>query len=56
LPAMEQVAGRKAVACTGFNAHELADRALYDAKMTEFVKALDRRQTPGVTFGTALHV
>jgi len=40
VPAMETLAGRKGIAYTGFTATELADRAVYEAKLAGFVEAL----------------
>jgi hypothetical protein len=45
-PALESLAGHKAVALAGFNAKELGNRASYDAKLSEFVKALNRAASP----------
>jgi flavodoxin len=41
LPAMEALAGRKAVAAAGFNAAELADAGMYEKKLVGFVEALN---------------
>ena len=40
VPAMEGLAGRKAIAFTGFNDHELKAAALYDQKTSAFVTML----------------
>jgi len=40
VPAMEALAGRKAVAFTGFNGRELNSASLYDEKLSAFVRML----------------
>jgi len=40
VPAMEALAGRKAITFTGFNGRELKSAALYDEKLSAFVKKL----------------
>jgi len=47
VPAMEGIAGRKAIAFTGFNEHELKTAALYEEKISAFVNELrSRRSSP----------
>jgi menaquinone-dependent protoporphyrinogen IX oxidase len=45
-PDLESLAGHKAVALAGFNAKELGNRESYDAKLSEFLKALNRSAPP----------
>jgi len=50
VPAMEGLAGRKAIAFAGFNERELKTEALYDQKISAFLKELQsRRSFPGST-------
>jgi len=42
VPRMEEVAGRKALAFTGFDARTLSKPDLYDSKLGAFLSALDR--------------
>jgi flavodoxin len=43
VPGMEEVAGRKAIAFTGFNSKELQDPAVYEKKLAAFVAAVKSR-------------
>jgi hypothetical protein len=42
LPALEALAGRKSIACAGFDARELNDATSYQRKLATFVNALPR--------------
>jgi hypothetical protein len=42
LPALEALAGRRAIARAGFNARELSDATLYQRKLATFIDALPR--------------
>ena len=42
IPAMEQLAGRQAVAFAGFNSVDLKTGVLYEKKITEFLEGLER--------------
>jgi flavodoxin len=45
-PALEFLAGRRAVALAGFDARELGNRQSYDAKMSGFLKEMNRPASP----------
>jgi flavodoxin len=42
LPSLEQLAGQTSVASAGFNARELADAAIYEQRLQQFVTTLSR--------------
>jgi flavodoxin len=42
VPAMEELADRKAIASTGFNARELGSTTLYEQKISAFVAAIEK--------------
>lgn len=46
-PDMEAAGGRKAVACAGFDARELADPVRYQAKLAAFLASIAERTHPG---------
>jgi menaquinone-dependent protoporphyrinogen IX oxidase len=45
-PALESLAGRKAVALAGFNAKVLGNREFYDAEISGFLNAINRAAPP----------
>jgi flavodoxin len=56
VPAMESIGKCKAIAFTGFSAHDLADRSTYDRKVAEFLRSIDNaHSSPDAEHGEPVH-
>jgi flavodoxin len=56
VPAMELAGKCKAIAFTGFNAHDLAARSTYDRKIAEFLHSMDNAHSShGAAHGEPVH-